>query len=636
MRGNVVKEAFLAVGCALALAGQDLFAEGVKVSERFGYDPEDSTSFLQAALDSGLPEIVVDRKETPWVVRPLFAKSNQKIVFEKGVVLLAKRGEFVGRNDWLLGICGVENVSVSGYGAVFRMWREDYAHGRDGRGKDYRRGEWRHAISIKGARKVVIEGLLIEESGGDGVVIGVGLHSAKAVVPSRDIVLRDLVCDRNHRQGLSVCGVERLLVEDCVFRNTRGTWPMDGVDLEPDRFDHPLSDILFRNCVSENNAGNGFEVAMMNGRVKSRPISIRFENCKTVGCRKSVVVVTGAKNSEDGFAGGCVEFTGCLFEGCGYSPVHVRQVPGAGIRTMFRNCRVSGFGTKDPEAAMALFEDVLTNGPKPAFPDVSGIACEDLGSRPRSVFNTRNYASMGERDYPCLPAEVQGARVRDANPGKPSPCSPNRLTGRLRFVAYADGARMVRLRVRREVNGGATGQLPSEEISVTDVGGAVVSKLKLPDIGVSAELAFAVPAAGFYALETNIRRGVLVVEETDVPLAVDCSRKDYQDRPLKFVLSTGSVFVPVSAGQEGAFIVGGDMPGDKVGVRICDPNGGVVFEKPSLLYWTRFVAPKSAKDGLWQLTFSKPDKGGMWSYYAEVVGIRPFFFFSKEKYWYSK
>ena len=75
----------------LALLSLSAVAEGVKVSERFGYDPADATANLQAALDSGLPEIVVDRKDGPWVVRPLFAKSNQKIVFEKGVVLYATR-----------------------------------------------------------------------------------------------------------------------------------------------------------------------------------------------------------------------------------------------------------------------------------------------------------------------------------------------------------------------------------------------------------------------------------------------------------------------------------------------------------------------------------------------------------------
>ena len=39
---------------------------------------------------------------------------------------------------------------MTGYGATFRMWREDYAHGKDGKGRDYNRGEW------NGARKSVV------------------------------------------------------------------------------------------------------------------------------------------------------------------------------------------------------------------------------------------------------------------------------------------------------------------------------------------------------------------------------------------------------------------------------------------------------------------------------------------------
>ena len=57
---------------------------------------------------------------------------------------------------------------MTGYGATFRMWREDYAHGKDGKGRDYNRGEWRHTIAIRNSRSITIEGLTLEESGGDG------------------------------------------------------------------------------------------------------------------------------------------------------------------------------------------------------------------------------------------------------------------------------------------------------------------------------------------------------------------------------------------------------------------------------------------------------------------------------------
>lgn len=71
------------------------------VSE-FGFDPADSTEIIQRALDSGVHQLVFDRQAGPWVTRPLFVRSNTEIVFEDGVELVAKRGEFHGIHDRLL------------------------------------------------------------------------------------------------------------------------------------------------------------------------------------------------------------------------------------------------------------------------------------------------------------------------------------------------------------------------------------------------------------------------------------------------------------------------------------------------------------------------------------------------------
>ena len=49
--------------------------EVVKASD-FGFDAEDSTRFLQAALDSGARKVVVDKMPSPWVTQPLFCKAS--------------------------------------------------------------------------------------------------------------------------------------------------------------------------------------------------------------------------------------------------------------------------------------------------------------------------------------------------------------------------------------------------------------------------------------------------------------------------------------------------------------------------------------------------------------------------------
>ena len=58
----------------------------------WGFDKDDSTACLQAAINSGVPKLIVEKMPSPWIVTPIKAASNQHLVFEKGAMLLAKRG----------------------------------------------------------------------------------------------------------------------------------------------------------------------------------------------------------------------------------------------------------------------------------------------------------------------------------------------------------------------------------------------------------------------------------------------------------------------------------------------------------------------------------------------------------------
>ena len=41
----------------------------------------------------------------------------------------AKRGEYRGKGDSMFTAQDVENLSIRGYGATFRMWKQDYITG---------------------------------------------------------------------------------------------------------------------------------------------------------------------------------------------------------------------------------------------------------------------------------------------------------------------------------------------------------------------------------------------------------------------------------------------------------------------------------------------------------------------------
>ncbi|MBD3292639.1 MAG: hypothetical protein GF393_06915, partial [Armatimonadia bacterium] len=204
----------------------------------WGFDAEDSTEALQAAINSGAEKLIVEDMGSPWIVRPLLLASDQEIVFEEGCEILAKRGEYEGRGDTLVTARDVENVTLRGYDATFRMWREDYDN------PDlYEHGEWRHTLAVRGCTNINVYGLTLTKSGGDGIYLGIGEDGAT----NRDIHIKDVVCDRNYRQGISVITAQNLLIENTTLSNTAGTPPQAGIDFEPNHPRQRLVNVVMRN-----------------------------------------------------------------------------------------------------------------------------------------------------------------------------------------------------------------------------------------------------------------------------------------------------------------------------------------------------------------------------------------------------
>ena len=166
------------VGAAAAPPPAHRCSGGVVYAEDCGpgFAAADSTAALQAAIDSPAHTIWVRNVSgQPWIITPVFLRSNQTVRFGAGALVLAKRGEFHSKTASLLnlgcpdashGLChraSPTNVSLLGEpGATLRMWRSDY-----GNQSLYSKAEWRHGVNIAGGSKGVrVEGLTIELTGG--------------------------------------------------------------------------------------------------------------------------------------------------------------------------------------------------------------------------------------------------------------------------------------------------------------------------------------------------------------------------------------------------------------------------------------------------------------------------------------
>lgn len=299
----------IGLACLTAVIAQGMAAAGSAAEERrdlaeavrsgspgearaswWGFDASDATATLQRAIDSRVRRLIIDRQASPWITRPLRAVSDQEIVLESGVEVIALKGAYQGSNDCLLTLDRCSNVTIrgerneSGAVPVLRM------HGDDYRSDSYRRSEWRHGLAILGCSNVVVADLRIESTGGDGIYLGSGSGR-----PNRQVVIRGVDCYANHRQGISVISADSLLIENCTLRNTAGTAPQAGIDFEPNDPRDILTKCTVRNCIATGNAGTGYQICLQELNAQSEPVGITLEGCVSRNNRQHAVHLVGSQ-----------------------------------------------------------------------------------------------------------------------------------------------------------------------------------------------------------------------------------------------------------------------------------------------------------------------------------------------------
>jgi hypothetical protein len=284
----------------------------------------DSSGAIQEAINSGDTRIVIPMVSKPWLIaRGLQARrANQTIYLEKGVELLAAEGAFKTLYESLFTFYA-DNITLSGYGATFRMRKKEYQNS-----SLYAASEWRHTINVRGARNFIIEGLTLKESGGDGILVGHG-ESEENQIPERRYssgIIRDVVAISNHRQGISIVSAKDLLVQNSIFRDTSGTLPESGVDIEPDHPWQVISGIKFKDCQFINNAGSGIQLWMgfYHGDGLT-DIAVSFERSKVLSNKENGVLVQDANVKQLKTAPGLIAFTDTFIDGTGKDGVLITQ-----------------------------------------------------------------------------------------------------------------------------------------------------------------------------------------------------------------------------------------------------------------------------------------------------------------------
>lgn len=120
-------------------------------------------------------------------------------------------------------------------------------------------GEWGHCVMVRGCKRVTVRDMRMADAWGDGLSIGAA--DGTTTVLSEDVVVANVVCSGNRRQGLTIGRSRNVSVYDSQFCYTGGIKPSCGINIEPDLVGTSVTDgVLIQNCWIHHNASNGIQV----------------------------------------------------------------------------------------------------------------------------------------------------------------------------------------------------------------------------------------------------------------------------------------------------------------------------------------------------------------------------------------
>lgn len=206
------------------------------------------TAAIQKALNENSAVYIPDGTYLINVDQTLKPKSNQSITLSQNAILKALPSSN-GYNA-VVRMIGVSNVSITGGKIV----GERYEH-------QGTTGEWGMGVHvINGSSNISISNMTISDCWGDGIFLG----DSPAVT---DITIDNVISENNRRQGLSITDAKRVVVSNSIFRNTNGTLPEAGIDIEPDP-NQIAEDIQIINTQCYGNKGSGLDLMGITGIIQ--------------------------------------------------------------------------------------------------------------------------------------------------------------------------------------------------------------------------------------------------------------------------------------------------------------------------------------------------------------------------------
>lgn len=164
------------------------------------------------------------------VLNEVLSKAKH-ILFENGIFLISdtlnvesdtiiemKNAKIISNateeKKYIFNIKDKTNIKIIAHNSVLKMAKPNTAQ--------------QACISIFNSTDIYVSGLTLSDAGGDGVIVG---GTVEKNVSNVDI--KNCIIDNSRRNGISlVGGIDGLSIHDCVIKNTAGTSPQLGIDIE--------------------------------------------------------------------------------------------------------------------------------------------------------------------------------------------------------------------------------------------------------------------------------------------------------------------------------------------------------------------------------------------------------------------
>lgn len=114
-------------------------------------------------------------------------------------------------------------------------------------------GEWGHGIAIlNGSDNITISDLTVSKCWGDGIYLG-------GATKVTNVTVNNIISTHNRRQGMSITNAEYVFINNSKFKNTSGTAPEAGIDIEPNT-GQTAKNIYINECEMTDNNGIALEL----------------------------------------------------------------------------------------------------------------------------------------------------------------------------------------------------------------------------------------------------------------------------------------------------------------------------------------------------------------------------------------